>query len=668
MPRTDFHYRAFISYSHRDAKWAKWLHRTLERYVVPIEAFAENCKPGEEEKAKYRQRLTPVFRDRDELSASGSLGDTIRQALESSENLIVLCSPNSAASPYVNAEIETFRNLHPGNTKRIYALIIAGEPPGCFPPALIAGGAEPIAADAREVGDGKGDAKLKLIAGILGVGFDRLKQREAKRQRNRLVAMVAAVSAVAVMTSGLALWALRAEDKATEQKELAEKQRELAEISAAESKAVLGFFEAKVIVAARPEGQDGGLGIDTTIRAAIDAAEPQIGQAFADQPLVEASIRHTLGNSYVYLGKVYKAIPQQERAFELRQKALGNGHPDTLSTMNALANSYRDVGRHKEALALLTEVLESRVETLGPEHPDTLSSMSNLANLHQAAGREKTALALHEKTLEKRRLVLGDDHPDTLGSMNNLAISYGEIGRHDEALALCEEVMQQFKNKKGPLHPDTLKSMNNMAQALQDAGHAKEALALHQETLEKRKKVLGPGHPDTLSSMNNLAISHRELGHHTESLSLREEALEKRREILGEDHPDTLRAMGGLALSYQDAGRLDEAETLFRQYITVRGKRSAQDWRFFFVQSALGRILAGQKKYSEAESLLLASHEGLEITGSSLSESEAKRLKSVRESLAELYRDWGKPEKAAEWKNKLDELGKSEGNGKDSTK
>ena len=213
MPPVKKHYRAFISYSHQDVKWAKWLHRSLERYVVPIDAFTEEERMESDGSEKSR-RLTPIFRDRDELPAAGSLSDTIQQALEGSENLIVLCSPNSVASQYVNTEIDSFRGLHPDNEQKIYALIIEGDPPDCFPASLTVGGAEPIAADAREEGDSKGDAKLKLIAGLLGVGFDRLKQREVKRQRNRLLAMVTVVSAVAVMTSVLALWALRAEAEA----------------------------------------------------------------------------------------------------------------------------------------------------------------------------------------------------------------------------------------------------------------------------------------------------------------------------------------------------------------------------------------------------------------------------------------------------------------------
>ena len=69
MP-SDKHYKAFISYSHRDAKWAKWLHRSLERYVVPLDAYPPE-EQLEADGSKRNRRLTPVFRDRDEMPASG---------------------------------------------------------------------------------------------------------------------------------------------------------------------------------------------------------------------------------------------------------------------------------------------------------------------------------------------------------------------------------------------------------------------------------------------------------------------------------------------------------------------------------------------------------------------------------------------------------------------
>jgi tetratricopeptide (TPR) repeat protein len=216
-----FTYRAFISYSHRDKAWADWLHRSLETYRVPSRLVGIETAHG-----KIPRRLNPVFRDRDELASADSLADKVNEALGQSENLIVICSPASAASRWVNEEVLAYKRM--GRGERIFCLIVAGEPdatdlPGreaeeCFCPALrFKVGAdgratnehtEPIAADARHGKDGKPNAKLKLIAGILGVGFDALKQREQQRRVRRMTAITAVAVCVMAVTIVLAVFAL----------------------------------------------------------------------------------------------------------------------------------------------------------------------------------------------------------------------------------------------------------------------------------------------------------------------------------------------------------------------------------------------------------------------------------------------------------------------------
>jgi eukaryotic-like serine/threonine-protein kinase len=220
-------YRAFISYSHQDQSWARWLHKALETYRVPSRLVGEVTASG-----TITRRLVPVFRDRDELPSATDLSGKVNEALARSANLIVICSPSAATSRWVNEEVLAFKRL--GRAERIFCLIVAGEPNAsdrpepvaeeCFAPALrfvvdtrgeqTHERTEPIAADARAGGDGRTNAKLKLIAGMLDVGFDALKQREQQR-RNRKWALLAAASfAGMLVTGGLSVYALRARHEA----------------------------------------------------------------------------------------------------------------------------------------------------------------------------------------------------------------------------------------------------------------------------------------------------------------------------------------------------------------------------------------------------------------------------------------------------------------------
>src|SRR5262245_22622242 len=216
---SQFHDWAFISYSQHDAIHAQRLHKELETFRVPRGLVGR--RTGDR---TIPRRLIPIFRDRDELPSAGDLTGKIREALEASNALIVICSPYAAASPWVNEEIRTFKML--GRADRIFPFIVDGEPyasdrpalglPECFPPtlrfAVAADGtltdrrSDPLAADAREGKDGRSNSRLKLIAGLLGIGFDDLRRRELARKRQRrqigvLACLVACVVMAAIYVS-----------------------------------------------------------------------------------------------------------------------------------------------------------------------------------------------------------------------------------------------------------------------------------------------------------------------------------------------------------------------------------------------------------------------------------------------------------------------------------
>ncbi len=205
-----FKYHAFLSYSHRDTAWAKWLHRVLEAYRIDKDLVGRETAHGQVPKT-----LRPIFRDRDDFSAGHSLTEQILAALEAAQFLIIICSPNAARSAYVNEEIRHFKAL--GRSARVIPVIVDGEPGDpqreCFPPAirfkLGADGAltgereEPIAADARPEGDGKEIAKQKVVAGLLGLGLDEI-MRRAERARKRRNRIRIGVAVAALVFSGIA--------------------------------------------------------------------------------------------------------------------------------------------------------------------------------------------------------------------------------------------------------------------------------------------------------------------------------------------------------------------------------------------------------------------------------------------------------------------------------
>jgi tetratricopeptide (TPR) repeat protein len=211
-------YRAFISYSHADTNWAKWLHGALEGFTIDKDLVGRDTPSG-----TIPKTLRPIFRDREDFTAGHSLRELTLAALDSSNALIVICSPASAKSHYVNEEIRLFKWGH--HKRPIVPLIVDGKPGDqaveCFPPALrfkIDGEGritnepmEVLAADAREEGDGKQLALAKVVAGLLDVSSDDIFRRaeRARRRQGRLRSMIGLVIVCLAAGGGFLAWQSR---------------------------------------------------------------------------------------------------------------------------------------------------------------------------------------------------------------------------------------------------------------------------------------------------------------------------------------------------------------------------------------------------------------------------------------------------------------------------
>ena len=226
--------------------------------------------------------------------------------------------------------------------------------------------------------------------------------------------------------------------------------------SAEDVKAVLDYFQSKMLSAGRPENQEGGLGIDVTLRQAVDAAEPAIAEAFADRPLVEASIRDTLGTTYWYLGEWASAIRQHERALASREAKLGSDHPDTLGSRNNLARAYLSAGRTAEAIRLHEQNLKQFESMLGTVHPDTLTARTNLAQAYDRAGEFAKSEPLYRAGLDWSRKLLGSKHARTAVQMAVLGHNLLHQGKYADAEPLLRDSLQVREAKQ----PDAWTTFN----------------------------------------------------------------------------------------------------------------------------------------------------------------------------------------------------------------
>ncbi|MFI6081290.1 FxSxx-COOH system tetratricopeptide repeat protein [Streptomyces sp. NPDC051217] len=269
-------------------------------------------------------------------------------------------------------------------------------------------------------------------------------------------------------------------------------------------------------------------------------------------------------------GHIVRALPLVEATLAQRERALGNVHPDTLSSRNDLAYIYQEAGELDQAILLFEAALTESERVLGDTHPGTLITRNNLAGAYQTAGDLNRAIPLYEATLTQFERVLGDTHPDTLASRNNLASAYQTAGDLNRAIPLYEATLTQRKQIFGDTHPHTLASRNNLASAYQTAGDLNRAIPLYEATLTESERVLGHTHPDTLITRNNLASAYQTAGDLNRAIPLCEATLTQREQILGDTHPSTLTSRNNLASAYRSAGDLDRAIALYEATLTQR--------------------------------------------------------------------------------------------------
>ena len=479
---------------------------------------------------------------------------------------------------------------------------------------------------------------------------------------------------------------------------IAFEQRDRADTEAATARAVIEFIQKDLLGQASAENQarpGQKPDPDLKVRTALDRAAAKIPNAFPNEPLVQASIRETIGSAYTDLGLYQEAQTHLEAALKLR---LANLAPDDLDVANAkegLATLLVAQGNPQAALPLVEDVLTMRRKKLGPEHPDTLEAANNVAAVVSIEGRKAEAEPLLRQVLAARSRKLGRLDPETLIVMGNLGETLNDEGKAAEAEPLLQEAMRGYRKVLGPDHPKYLWVLTQLGEVYMSQKKYPEAEAAFREPLDKRLQILGADHPNTAFTMAQLGAAVAGEHHYSEAEELYDRALAIDRRVLGPLHPSGVDVQHDIAINYQDqkkypqaavayrelirsrrqghtesvpefdqelAGfgtvllelrQYKEAEPVLRECLALRKKSDPNGYRYFNAESVLGGSLAGQGRYADAEPLLVGGYQGMQQLGDRLPEIGKPRFQRAGGRIVALYEAWGKPAVAAEWRAKL---------------
>jgi tetratricopeptide (TPR) repeat protein len=560
-------YRAFISYSHRDERIAARLHRRIETYRAPSGLVAA-----------ARRRLAPVFRDRDELASAERLSASIEQALDESEALIVVCSPAAVASIWVGKEILYFRRTYP--QRPVFAFVVDGDPgvdprqdaaTAAFPSSLILAdpespkGAlgEPIAADAREQGDGFANAFLKLAAGLLQVRFDQLRNREQRRRQQRW-AIAGSASLLLSAVFAVLAW------QATVARDAARRAQAQAELELQSERQTRDFLLSVFQLADAGEAR----GNTVTVREVLDRAVARIDSTEFSRPAIKSRYLATMGRAYASLGLNRRSLDMLTQSIDALHGApmepeLQSQRVDSLIELAAV---QFDMGEYHEALQRLDEIEVLREAGAPPSPLQRIRAANIRGGTLTFMERDSEAdEAFQQAASELKRI--GSDlegvESERARNLIGLALLQQFAGEHSGADSLYAQAFSALERSVGQAHPDSIGALISRGSNAHASGDTDAAQLHYLRALQLARRVYDEDSPQMGTLKNNLGRLHLERGELDAAEPLLRDALASDRRHRSETFDDLAYSLNNLAVLRIAQGDSNEATTLLEEALPI---------------------------------------------------------------------------------------------------
>jgi serine/threonine-protein kinase len=461
------------------------------------------------------------------------------------------------------------------------------------------------------------------------------------------------------------------------------KERDRAQQEASKAEQIASFLQGLFEVSDPSQSK----GESVTARELLDQGAARIELELSGQPSVRAAMMRVIGDVYHSLGMHASAKPLLERSLEEHRRLYGNAHEEVAESETALAVLLQDMGDVKTAEPLYRHALATRQQIFGaqhekvseslghlaflletngdyagaeqmarqtfemdqalfpPGHPRVADSMAKLAGMLRRQQRYKDAEPLLRQALDLQRKHYGNKDLTVASTIRNLASLLRDREAFDEAETLYREALGIRREILGDVHPDVAIALNSYALLLDRKGDTEGAVAAYREFIRIAQQIhQGRPHPDLAAGYSNLAYALKAQGRLEEAATMFLLSIQVTEQVLSVDHPNRAHPKMGLASVYMEQRRFDAAEPMIRQALALRRAALPSGHRYIGESLIeLGTCLTGLQRFAEAESYLMEAYRMfLKEAGS-----EDDRTRRALRRLDALYKEWGKPERAA---------------------
>ncbi len=480
------------------------------------------------------------------------------------------------------------------------------------------------------VGEFSEDIRRYLEGRAVVAHKDTLSYRAGKFVRRNKVGVAAAAIVLLSLVGGIIATAWQAQN--------ARRQRDLAQQERAKADRINSFLQ-EMLGSATPEGK----GMDVKVSDLLSEASRRARIELATQPEVMASVLMTLGRTGVSIGTFDRAEADLRAAVEASVKSSGEMHPTSASSMGWLSLAHYYLGNNEEGIRIGQRAIELLRQLHPAGHEELgVALYSTGVNLYESGDAAAAEVCLAEAVdLIKRHL--GEQHGYHLATLAALGRAVEAAGRFDEAEALYRDAIAKGRGVEGRYRIFLAQASAILGFGLTNKGRYSEAAEPLAEAETIYREIFGDLNPSSGVIKLDKARGRLFTGDLDGAAAEYAEAAEHLERYYPPHDGRVISARAGRAVAVTRLGDAQAGETELRSALELhRQAPSADAVAVAIAESALGECLTAQRRFDEAESLLLPAAETLK----NRLRAHDTRVAETRARLANLYERWGKPELA----------------------